>query len=313
VRDSDDVVWVPVLQFIGELCTALWLSIPLFRPGIPKLTLGPGLAIFRAAGFVTASRLLRIAIVTAGIIFLGFMAGERAVGLFSACYRICFLLMAINMAINVAYLPSFARAQVHGAETLVSLTHTALRFSGLIAAPLIVGGIVTARPVLEFLFGAPYGDAAPAFQLLLLGVGWTFVHGVLHNLFLVLHRTHTEMLLFGLAAAVTVALNVVLIPRYGTDGAAFAAAAAEAAIAIPGWLAIRRFGVHIGFRPIVAPLTAAAGMAAILLALPPLPLPIVIATGAVVYGAGLAVIGGIRRDLLSRVVSLMDPRSDADS
>lgn len=302
VRAPADVIWVPVLQFAGELGAALWIGLGLFRHGLPRITLEPGRAILRASGFITVSRLLRVVILTGGIVLLGLLAGERAVGLFSASYRFCFLLMAIAGAISTAFLPSFARA-MYAPEALSKLTQFALRVSAVVGAPLVVGGIITARPLLELLFGAPFGEAAPTLQFLLVGIGCVFIHGALHNLFLVLHRTHTETVIFGFAAAVALVFSIWLIPHYSAVGAGAATAAAEASIAVIGWLVIRRCGVHVGWRPFAAPAVAAAAMAAGLLALPALPLPATVAIGTVIYGSVLALSGASPRSLLSPVVS----------
>jgi len=294
VRGPNDLLWVPVLQFGGELVAAIWIGAGLFGRRLPKVTLGSGVAILRASGFVTLSRLLRVVILTGGVVLLGLMAGERAVGFFSASYRFCFLLMAIAGAIHTAYLPSFSRA-AHLPETLVGLTRSALAVSALIGAPLVVGSILVARIILPMMFGSAFVEATLTFQLLLISIGFVFIHGTLHNVFLVVHRTHVESALFGVAALVMLVLNVVLIPSYAAAGAALAVVIAEATIVTSGWLLLRRLGVHPGIRPLVAPVTAAMIMAATLLALPRLPLPAVVLAGAATYAAGLWMLGGFPR------------------
>ncbi len=293
VRAPADVLWVPVLQFAGELSGALWLGGALLRRGLPGATLGAGRAILRASGFITVSRLLRVCILSGGLVLLGLLAGERAVGLFSAAYRFCFLLIAIVTAINIAYLPSFARV-ASSLEQLSSLIRSSLRISAAIGAPLVVGGVVLARPLLQFMFGQAFGDAAPALQWLLVGAACVFVHGSLHNVFLVLHRTRTETAIFGLAAAVALVMSLALIPLLSATGAGVATAAAEATIAIVSVAVLRAAGLRPRLRAVAGPVAASAAMAAFLFLLPAWPLPVRVLAGGAVYVLVLAAAGALR-------------------
>lgn len=100
VRGPGDVVLVPLAQFLGEVSAALLLAVSVFRLGEIKLDLREGLSILRSSGFLTLSRLLRTLIFTFDVVLLGFLLGEREVGLYTAPYRFCFLLLALAAAIR---------------------------------------------------------------------------------------------------------------------------------------------------------------------------------------------------------------------
>ncbi|HYN05820.1 MAG TPA: oligosaccharide flippase family protein [Vicinamibacterales bacterium] len=295
VDGPEDVIRVPIIQFGSELAAGCWLCVGLFGRRIPRASLREGLGILKASGFVTASRLMRVVILTSGLITLGLVAGEAATGVFAAAYRFCFLLIAIAAAVNNAFLPSVARAADHGANALRDVIRSAVRIMATIAAPIVLGGAVTAGPLLRLLFGPSFELGAQAFQILLISCGFLFAHATVHNILLAVHRTNVETVLFFVAALVALMLNVTLIPRHGIVGAAVAALAAEALIAVVGWVYVKTLGVAPGWRPLVPPAVSAGVMVAVLIALGGFPTLLQIPLGALVYGVMLVLTGGVRR------------------
>ena len=113
VNESSDVAFVPLAQFFGEICAALMLALPLFYLKKIKLDLRDGFRILRSSGFWAISRLLRTAMYTFDVVLIGFLLGEQAVGLYTAPYRICFLLVALAVAVYVPYLPIITLSLIH--------------------------------------------------------------------------------------------------------------------------------------------------------------------------------------------------------
>lgn len=258
VNTPKDVVFVPLAQLLGEAFAALILLWPIFRFGKIRLDLREGFEIFRNSSFRAASRFLRTLMYTFDIVLIGFLLGEHAVGLYSAPYRICFMLVAIATTIYISYLPSLTRA-FHTDPTLAEagkIASRSLNLSTAVAAPLVVGGIITATPLLVTIFGNEYADGAAAFRFLILSVGFVFLTGTIHNILLAADRLKTEMLIFAFAAAVNVTLNIILIPRYGITGAAAVTATAEAIALVAGIVVVNRIGVRFDLRYAWRPLLA---------------------------------------------------------
>lgn len=289
VHDPSDVTRVPVAQFGGEIVAALVFGLPLLGWRWPGTAWALGRRLLASAGFLTASRVLRTLILTFDVVFLGFTVAAADVGLYTAAYRFCFLLMAIGGAVNAGYLPSFTRAAAEGPAAVRDLLSDALRTSLLIGAPLVAGSIAIAGPLLGLLFGRAFESGAPAFMLLLVSIGFYFVHGVLSNVFLVMHRTGLQAVLYGVAAALNVVTNLVAIPRYGIVGAAAATALAEATVVVLGFIAMRRLDVTPALRPLVAPVASAILMTILVVVVGQhWPMAIRIALGAVWYAVGVA-------------------------
>ncbi|MEO5588626.1 MAG: flippase [Gemmatimonadaceae bacterium] len=269
VTDESDVLVVPLAQFFGEITAALLLLIPLLIPfGNIKLNLREGWRMLRSSGFLTVTRLLRAIVYSFDVVLIGLWLGEREVGLYTAPYRICFLFVAIAAAIHISYLPSITRAFAQGIEQAQTVAERSINLAATVAAPMVVGGMILAAPLLDFIYGAEYIEGAAAYRLLLMSIGFIFIHGANHHLLLVSHRTKTEMKIYIIAAAVNVGLNIIFIRRYGIVGAATVTALAEGLTLLMGLLVLRRAGIHLKvWRMILPPLIASLLMGAILFAL----------------------------------------------
>ncbi|HUF46330.1 MAG TPA: oligosaccharide flippase family protein [Vicinamibacterales bacterium] len=288
VTSPDDVTRVPVIQFAGELAAAAVLAMVLFGRRRPHLALAAGFKLLRETQYLTLARLLRVTVISADVVMLGFMVSDRAVGLYTAAYRVAFLLMAISGAVASAYLPSYARVVQSAPAAGRRLVGESLRLAVTIGAPLVAGAVVTAEPMMALLFGADYVEGATALRLLALSVGAVFIHWSHSTLFVVTHQMGVQAAIGGVAAAVNIALNVLLIPRFGIEGAAMATLVSEVLVVIMGIAAIRRMGLWPSLAVIWQPVAAALGMVAVLVSVgSALPLVQQIGLGGLAYASAL--------------------------
>jgi O-antigen/teichoic acid export membrane protein len=151
--------------------------------------------------------------------------------------------------------------------------------------------------LLNTLFGPEYVAAAAAFRLLILSIGFIFIYGVIHNVLLVCDRMRIETWIMGSGVALNIGLNLILIPRYGLVGAAFATALAEGLILLLGFYAIYKINIVLDLRPVLRSLLAAGIMGTALLALGPgRGLVLYIGVGFIVYVLALSALRGIPQD-----------------
>ena len=297
VHTPGDIASAPLAQFIGEFAAALLLSAWIFRTHRPRIDWLRGLGVLCAAGFLIASRLFRTLIFSFDVLLLGFLLTQQDVGLYTAPYRVVFLLLAISAAIYTAYLPAYTRAAALKDGLLSGLLNRSLELAAAVGIPLAVGGMILAEPLLTLLFGPAYVGGAGAFRWLLLSVALIFLHGGARNVLIALGRTRTDLTLVAAAAVVNVALNLLFIPRYGIEGAALVTVLSEALILVGILWAVRRHGVHVKLSRLVRPLLSAAIMAAVLLyAAPGLPLGLKLVLGCATYLASLLLLGGVPED-----------------
>lgn len=293
-----DVARVPVIQFAGDMLAALMLLALLFGRSMPRPRIAGGIALLRQSGYITASRLLRSLIVTFDVLLLAALAGRHEVGLYTAAYRVCMLVVTIAVATHVVFLPAITRSATEGPAQLASVMTRSISLTSAVILPVVVGGIVLAEPILALLFGVDYTAATSAFQVLLASIAILALHGTAHNVFVALHQTRREAVIFGAGAALNIALNVYLIPRHGLLGAAFATLAAEALILIASAVTLLRLGLKPHLAVMLLPLLASSVMGAALLMLAGrIPVLVLIPAGGLVYLVVLGLTGGIGREL----------------
>lgn len=297
VAGPGDVAFAPLAQFAGEFAAAVLLGAWIFRTHRPRIEWLRGFGVLRAAGFLIASRLFRALVFSFDVLVLGFLLTPRDVGRYTASYRLVFLLLAIAVAIYTAYLPAYARAASLKDGQLSDLVNRSLQLAAVVGIPLAAGGMVLAEPLLALLFGAGYVAGAGALRWLLLSVALIFLYGGTRNVLVVFGHTRTDLAIVAAAAAVNVVLNLLLIPRYGIEGAALVTALSEAFILVCLVWAVRRCAVRVRLAWLARPLLAALVMVAVLLfGVPELPLGQRLVVGAAVYLGGLLLLGGIPED-----------------
>ena len=297
VRGPEDILWVPLCLVFGELVAAVYLAVPLFRdsswaPDLPKAW-----SIFRASVPLVIGHLLRALINVFDVVLLALLLGEVAVGLYTAAYRICFLVILIGHSLQIAYLPALSRAAHRSSARASQLVGRALEFSAALAVPMVTGGILLAGPLLIHLFGPEYGQGTDAFRLLLVSVAFIFLNGVFSQTLLAHDRIRILMWIQALGAALNVVLNLILIPSHGIVGAAVATVAAEGLILTLDYFACRHLGLDISFGFLIKPIVASAVMVGLLLWLGPESNWLLrLVAGIVTYSVTLTLIGGIPED-----------------
>ncbi|HYD31882.1 MAG TPA: flippase [Azospirillaceae bacterium] len=243
------------------------------------------------------------------MVMLGFMAPREQVGLYAAAYKVLLLVgMVAGIVMNV-FLPALASA--HGDLAAMRRRMAAYATAmALVGAPMAAGGLLLAPEILWVVFGARFVEAAPALRLLMAAGALVFINMTLGNPLLVWHRQKAYMVAMLAGAVTNAALNIVLIPRWGIEGAAAATLAAEV-VSFIGMLALHlrtvgRLPIGIFVRAATAIGVAAV---AVLLLLPRLTLPpwsVFLIAGAVligIYGLLLPMTGLVR---LSRVRALLE-------
>jgi O-antigen/teichoic acid export membrane protein len=169
----------------------------------------------------------------AGHLIAMMLAGPAVVGLLGAAARVTEVLGVVPEGALLAIFPRMA-ASPDEAPALAAAT--ARRLAVLVLA-LVVPLAVGASAVARILFGDAYAPAAPAIAIL----AWIALFAVTGNVTfhaIVARRGERVLVLANLVAAVVgVALQVVLVPRFGLEGAAFAtvatAALGQLALAVP--------------------------------------------------------------------------------
>jgi O-antigen/teichoic acid export membrane protein len=166
-------------------------------------------------------------------IMLKMMVGNDEVGLYNAAYRLLNFFVLAAGIIALTALPILSRAKSR--ERLQSVFRAVLSAMLLLAIPAASVGFALAAEMLTFLYRekmAIYHVSVPTLKILLVAGAFTYV-GSLASLTLIAVRKQvmwTAVALAGLTFNISV--NIVLIPRHGHVGAAWATLGTEALVSI---------------------------------------------------------------------------------
>ncbi|MFZ5477956.1 MAG: polysaccharide biosynthesis C-terminal domain-containing protein [Myxococcota bacterium] len=166
----------------------------------------------------------------ADVVLVGALAGARPAALYAIATRVGRLLLFALGAVNTAAAPMISSLHAGSRRDEVQAI---LRLGALANLGVCVvggGGLYVAAPLVLSLFGASFTEAAPALRILLAGY---VVNAACGSIGLVVNLTGNQgvsLRILGVAAAANVLLDLLVIPRFGIEGAA-----AVSALVMSAW------------------------------------------------------------------------------
>jgi O-antigen/teichoic acid export membrane protein len=206
---------------------ALWsrippLPLPLPRPGPGEargLPTGAWLATSLVLGLNTLALHLNTQI---DMLMLGLLGDEAALGTYGAVTRLVTLISLASVAVIAVIQPMFASARARGRD-LDRLVRAGSRLTLLVSAG---GGAVVALFAGDILaiFGEEFREGAAALRILALAQVAVSPITLAGPLLAMTGHERDATLVMVLGAAATLLLNLLLVPRFGVEGAAAATA-----------------------------------------------------------------------------------------
>lgn len=160
---------------------------------------------------------------------LGFISGNREVGLYSAASKISGLSSALITAMTLVLMPRIAfYTNQNRTEEIERLSDYAINYIMLLGIPASIGLCSVSKNVIEIFSGFAFLNAdlttkIMAFRVLLVPLN-SFI--AIH-LFISLGKERNTLIATLVAAILNFALNMILIPKYAQNGAAIATVMAE--------------------------------------------------------------------------------------
>ncbi len=165
---------------------------------------------------------LNLVLFQASPIMLGIMVGPAAVGLYSAAYKIAYLIIFIPLAVTYVVAPMVARLHANGEKEklqklLTSSTRIAFISGLLVAMAFALGGYF-----LLSLFGEEFTAARNTLLILLIGNLLYIALGLSTTVLNMTGHQNMVAVIYGVSSVVNIVLNFILIPLFGYFGAAVA-------------------------------------------------------------------------------------------
>ena len=296
VRGQQDLLVAPFAQFIGDSLAALLLLWWLVRRGIRLRVTFAWAAIrplTRRAWPLVVSAMLGLLIYNSDLIFLRFFRGREEVGLYAAAYTLVSFLLNMGIAYSLSLLPTLTRTAAISSDHH-GLYHTATAHVFAVGFPIALGGSLLAAQIIKVVFGTGYGDSVAALRVLMWAIPVSLLRDVPVIALMAWGREDRILRLTALAAVLNIALNLVLIPRYGLMGAAVATVATESVRMVVALVVVRALGFKLTtLGRFWRTLVAGAIMAGLLIVASPSALWLAVILGASGYLLSLTMLGGV--------------------
>ncbi len=261
------------------------------------LDFGPLKAHWRAALSFSAITVLTALDSQTDTVLLSVFRGEADVGWYNAATTITFSLLMLAQAYRFAVYPLMTRYAQEAPEKMAMLFRKSIHYMGVIAMPMVAGIFLLAPQIVELVFGAKFIPTAPVLRVLVVSLLFFFVGEPCNRLMLVKDRQRVLVGLLAVSAPLNVVLNLILIPRYGAVGAAFARTISTGVFFTLNFSYILRNLIQsFSLKSLIQPVIGAAVMVVVLVVISPANLLVSIMVGTVTYAIMLYAVNGILPD-----------------
>jgi O-antigen/teichoic acid export membrane protein len=298
VRGVGDVAAVPIAAVVGAALSAFAMLIGLRSFGVrvvPRFAWTTSRPLFERGPHLVGFTLLGLVLFNADLIYLRFISGQASAGYYSAAYT--FIAFAANLSVAWAHsvMPSLASIDKTDSQRN-AVFETALLLAYVVALPVAVGGMLTARPLMGLVFGPAFLPAVAALVWLLPAVPIAAVREIAVVGLIGSPGGERKLIRINASCAIfNIAILLPVVPRYGMVGAAAVTVLTE----ILRLFLAYRFASQEGFSTpalsrFMKPTLAAAAMVPALAFAADLPFMLLLVTGAAVYAVILFATGVLR-------------------
>lgn len=187
-------------------------------------------------------RVLFAGYATIDVLVIGSLRSEADVGIYAAAHRPVFGLVVLFTTAVVAAFPTFARLYQQSREALQSLFERIVDWLVLGFGAIAFATYWCAEPIVALIYGEAFADSAAPLRGLAGLLILTSLNSAAEIVLLAIDRQRARLTALGIAAALSVALNLVLVARYGVPGAVGAVLVAELALLALQFRQVHRAG-----------------------------------------------------------------------
>jgi O-antigen/teichoic acid export membrane protein len=153
-------------------------------------------------------------------VLMAFILTDEAVGWYSAPYNLVVMLLVVAQSMGMAVYPTLVKEWRNGEGQIGDTVRRVVRYMLLTALPLTVGGFVLADRIILVLYRDEFLPSVPALRLLLLALPALFMTELVMRIVNSINRETAAARLGVAILALSVTLNLLLIPAFGIIGAA---------------------------------------------------------------------------------------------
>lgn len=185
---------------------------------------------------------------------------QSEVGVYAAMYKILDNAGFLPMAVMVTLFPIMAGLHPADPPRLRRMMQIAIDYLTIVALGGLALTVVAAEPIVELLYGADYVSGATVLTILIAAFVPICVGNVAGNMILAMNLQRRYIWFAALGLALNVPLNLLLIPRYGIEAAAWITLLTEVAVvSLSLAMVLRRIELRLSLRRVALAVVAAGG------------------------------------------------------
>lgn len=174
------------------------------------------------------------------MVIISKLVGTGAVAYYGAAYRIIGLMIFIPHAVMMSLYPVLLYFKSKNDQDFIQIFKFSFYMLMLVAIPLATWITIYAEPLIRFIYTGKYLNAAVALKILVWSGVFTFANFLAGYALVIAHRQKFGIFVSIAALVLNVALNLLLIPIYGIEGAALVTVATELCVSLMLYIHIFR-------------------------------------------------------------------------
>jgi O-antigen/teichoic acid export membrane protein len=231
-QDLDTVVYALVLAEVISLAGAILLVRSRFRLVLGGFSLRSMTATFKKAWPIAIVFILSAVYCRVDLMMLEVLADEKAVGMYSAAYKLLEFLSIIPTTVAVAALPGLAGDYSTNMREFKNSFYKTLTVLGVGGGTVGLILYLFSRQIILLMYGPAFSPSVLSLSILSGAVFFLFVNGYLIYVNIATNNDRPVALILVISTILNIMLNSYLIPRYGHAGAAISKLLSEISMSI---------------------------------------------------------------------------------
>lgn len=245
-------------------------------------------------------------------VLLQYFHGDAVTGWYNVACNLIFMLMTVSHAVNISLFPSMVRQYATNPDKMAQIYNRALKYMFVLSLPIAAGTTVLGDKIVLFLYSEEFSAAILPLRILIWVLPLMFLSEILGYIIVVHNRETKVARSIGVSTAVNLLLNLILIPRFGLKAASVITVLTEAILVGQYlWILRRELASIERVSAFLKPALAAAFMGMAVWAFREWDLLIVVAIAAVIYLAGIVLLGVVDKKEVHFLRSLLNRREAA--
>jgi len=255
---------------------------------------------------IAISIIFNVVYLKGDVVLLSLFASQSDVGIYGAAYRVLDVITQSAMMIMGVLLPLMAFSWSRNLkEEFKKRYQQSFDIMMLFAIPMMVGTIVLADKIMQFIAGEDFINSGKILAILSIAVFGVFLGAIFGHTAVAINKQKQTIWIYVSNAFIALTGYLIFIPIYGIYGAAWVSVFSELYAGILLFITIRHYSKEkLKFNTVLKIIFASIIMGLFLRLLSQTNILLATLVGAAIYGATLFLIGGISKETIKEVINI---------